>query len=57
VAVELGGTNPPKANADVDDPAPPKSYLAVFKSFVSVHIDPFHSVCYPCHGRRFPPNA
>ena len=38
------GTPPPKAIAEVlDAPAPPAPTLAVFKTFTSVQLVPFHS--------------
>ena len=45
-----GGVSPLKAKAAVDKPAPAKSFLAVFKLFFSVHVEPFHcsvSAVYP----------
>ena len=39
----FGGGVPPKANAAVEVPEPPKLSLAVFTSVVSVQLVPFHN--------------
>jgi hypothetical protein len=48
VAVVVTGPSfPPNAKPVVEVPAPPEPFLAVFKSFVSVQIEPFHDSVLP----------
>ena len=53
-----GGVEPPKANAAVYVPAPPKKYpLSVFKSFTSVHAVPFQDSVSCDLADIYPPKA
>ena len=51
---------PPTANADVADPPPANSLLAVFKSLTSVQLDPSHDSAFATilgAGSASPPKA